>query len=112
MPSDGSSVDPSASVRLLVDTLNRNDWPALQKLLHPTLRRHSMAASESGEETASQFVQFLKAEHQTYPDAHEELLDVFVYIALYRVENGAIMESWAEWDPASDLRQLGHGMKS
>jgi hypothetical protein len=33
MRSDKSSVDPTASVRLLVDALNRNDWIALQGLL-------------------------------------------------------------------------------
>jgi predicted ester cyclase len=133
-------MDPTTAVRLLVEAINRKDWNALHALLDPGFQRHSMAAGGSGVETASQFVGFLKEEHETYPDAHEELLDVFssgtkvaarhlftgtqlgalgsylptgrrvrsVYIALYRVEDGSIMESWAEWDPAADIRQLGY----
>jgi predicted ester cyclase len=30
------------------------------------------------------------------------------YLAIYRVENGMIVEAWAEWDNLSTLRQLGH----
>ena len=30
------------------------------------------------------------------------------YIAIYRVENGRLAESWAEWDNLAGLRQLGH----
>lgn len=132
---------PIATVRELVATINRHDWLALGRLLHPDFRRHSAAASESGLETAAEFVDFLKREHDTYPDAQEEILDIFadgsrvaarhafsgtqlgpfgklpatgrrvqsVYICLYRVDEGLIAESWAEWDNATDLRQLGLG---
>jgi predicted ester cyclase len=133
-------MDSIATVRQLVDAINRSDWAALRGLLHPAFRRHSAAAGGAGVETAAELLQYLEDEHQTYPDAHEELLDIFssgskvaarhlftgtqlgalgpypptgkrvrsVYIALYRVESGLIAESWAEWDPAADLRQLGH----
>jgi predicted ester cyclase len=30
------------------------------------------------------------------------------YIAIYRITDGVIVESWAEWDNLSGLRQLGH----
>lgn len=30
------------------------------------------------------------------------------YIAIYRIEDGQIAESWAEWDNLSGLVQLGH----
>ncbi len=30
------------------------------------------------------------------------------YLAIYRIEEGRIAESWAEWDTASGLVQLGH----
>jgi len=30
------------------------------------------------------------------------------YIAIYKVEDGAIAESWAEWDNLSTLQTLGH----
>ena len=31
-----------------------------------------------------------------------------VYIAIYHVRNGQILEAWAEWDNLAGLRQLGH----
>lgn len=30
------------------------------------------------------------------------------YLAIYRLENGIIVEAWAEWDNQSGLVQLGH----
>lgn len=30
------------------------------------------------------------------------------YLAIYRIENGCIVEAWAEWDNKSGLAQLGH----
>lgn len=30
------------------------------------------------------------------------------YLAIYRIEDGRIAESWAEWDNLAGLRQLGH----
>ena len=30
------------------------------------------------------------------------------YLAIYRVEDGRIIEAWAEWDNLSGLEQLGH----
>jgi predicted ester cyclase len=30
------------------------------------------------------------------------------YMAIYRIANGVIAESWAEWDNLSGLMQLGH----
>lgn len=30
------------------------------------------------------------------------------YLAIYRLENGVIVEAWAEWDNQSGLVQLGH----
>ena len=30
------------------------------------------------------------------------------YIAIYRIEDGVIVEAWAEWDNYSSLKQLGH----
>jgi predicted ester cyclase len=30
------------------------------------------------------------------------------YIAIYRVQDGQIVEAWVEWDNLAGLRQLGH----
>lgn len=132
------TMDSIQVVRLLVAAINRADWVALEGLLDPAFRRHSLAAGSAGIETAREFIDFLKAERTTYPDAEETLLQCFtsgdmvaarheftgtqrgalgphpptnrtvrsVYIALYRVERGRLMEAWAEWDNLSDLRQL------
>lgn len=70
-------MDAVSVIRNFIAALNRNDWPTLQALLHPTFQRHSLAAEGSGEESAAEFIEFLREEHRAYPDAHEELLDVF-----------------------------------
>ncbi len=70
-------MDPISVVRQFVEAINRNDWTALERLLHPAFQRHSLAAGEPGVENATELVRFLKREHEAFPDAHEELLDVF-----------------------------------
>lgn len=30
------------------------------------------------------------------------------YLAIYRIENNTIIESWAEWDNYTSMKQLGH----
>lgn len=72
-----SSVDPITVVRRLVEAINRGDWAALRELLHPAFRRHSTAAGSTGAEDATAFVRFLQKEHKAYPDAHEDILDIF-----------------------------------
>ena len=72
-----AKVDPITVVRRFVDAINRADWEALCSLLQPEFRRHSMAAGGSGMETAVDLVRFLQKERDTYPDAHEEILDAF-----------------------------------
>jgi predicted ester cyclase len=64
-------------VRRYVDALNRHDWRAVEGLLHPAFRRYSDAAGETGVEDAAAMLDFLRKEHEAYPDAREELLDVF-----------------------------------
>jgi predicted ester cyclase len=70
-------VDPITVVRRLVEAINSSDWATLRALLHPAFRRYSMAAGGSGEENAAEFVRFLQGERHTFPDAREEILDVF-----------------------------------
>ena len=70
-------VDPITVVRRLVDAINHADWATLRALLHPEFRRHSMSAGGSGVETAAEFELFLRREHDSYPDAREEILDAF-----------------------------------
>jgi predicted ester cyclase len=64
-------------VRRLVDAINRHDWRGVEGLLHPAFRRHSLAAGKPGTENAAGFLRFLEQEHETFPDATEQLLEVF-----------------------------------
>jgi len=73
----GVDVDPIAVIGLYVEAINRNDWASLRQLLHPDFQRHSAAAGAAGEENVADFLKFLQDEHKTYPDAREELLDLF-----------------------------------
>ena len=73
----GADLDPIAVIGLYVEAINRNDWASLRQLLHPDFQRHSAAAGAAGEENVAEFLQFLQNEHKTFPDAREELLDVF-----------------------------------
>jgi predicted ester cyclase len=69
--------DSIGVVRRLVDAINRHDWRAVEGLLDPTFRRHSLAAGDAGTENAADFLRFLEREHVTFPDAREELLEIF-----------------------------------
>lgn len=71
------STDPAAVVRALIAAINRRDWAAVRALLQPGFRRYSAAAGGAGVEDADAFLRFLKGERDTYPDAHEEILDLF-----------------------------------
>ena len=71
------NADAAAVVRQLIAAINRCDWAAVKSLLHPDFRRHSAAAGSGGVEDAAAFVQFLQDERRAYPDAHEEILDLF-----------------------------------
>lgn len=127
-------------VRAFTAAVNRQDWPAVQALLTPTFRRHSVAAGLPAADSPAKLIAYLQAEYASFPDAAEEILDAFSdgtmvgvrlrfsgtqrgplgpfppsgrrmtaeYLAFYRLENGRIAESWAEWDNLSGLRQLGH----
>lgn len=55
----------------LVDAVNRQDWSAVEALVAEAFVRHSDAGGDiDGRE---QLIAFLKGEHLTFPDAHEEL---------------------------------------
>jgi predicted ester cyclase len=71
------NVDPITVVQQLVVAINRGDWAAVRLLLHAEFRRYSLAAGGSGEESAADFVEFLQNERRSFPDAREEILDLF-----------------------------------
>jgi predicted ester cyclase len=127
-----------AVVSAFVEAVNARDWERMDDLVAPGFVRHSHAAP--GARSGDDLKRFLRAEYQTFPDAHETLEDLLAegnrvaarhrfrgtqrgpmgpypptrrrmeadYIAIYRVEEGLIVEAWAEWDNLYGLVQLGH----
>jgi len=69
--------DPGAVIRQLIAAINRCDWTAVAALLQPGFRRHSAAAGGAGVEDAAAFLRFLQQERAAFPDAHEDILDLF-----------------------------------
>lgn len=110
-------------VRRFVAAVNAQDWAALIRLVAADFRRHSQAAGHdiAGREA---LIDFLRAEAENFPGAHEEIEDIIgegdklavrhrfhaviagqpvsvPYLAFYRMANGQIAEVWAEWDSAA-----------
>ncbi len=127
-----------AIVRKFVDLLNARDFEALDGIIAPNYFRHSYAGPGIGSLAdlkayfRSEFESFPDA-FETIEDLFAEGDRVAVrlsfrgtqtapmgrypstgkvmaidYLAIYRIENGKIVEAWAEWDNQAGLRQLGH----
>lgn len=126
-----------AIVRKFVDALNARDFEALDVIISPNYFRHSFAGPGIGSlaelkayfrsefesfPDAIETIQDMIAEGgrvavrisfrgtQTAPmgqyPATGKVMAVD-YLAIYRIENGKIVEGWAEWDNLAGLRQLG-----
>ena len=127
-----------AIVRKFVDVLNARDFESLDDVIAATFQRHSFAGPGIGSLAdlksyfRSEFVSFPDAV-ETIEDMITEGDRVAVrlsfrgtqsapmgnypatgkvmavdYLAIYRIENGKIVEAWAEWDNLAGLKQLGH----
>ena len=124
-------------VRAFVEAINAKDWSTLRQLVAPDFLRHSVAAGEPRVASVDDLIRFLEQEFPDACESIEDILaekdKVAVrhrfrgtqkgpmgpfppsgkvldatYLALYRVEEGRIVEAWAEWDNMAGLRQLGH----
>ncbi len=127
-------------VEAFVAAINAQDWESLAAIVAPGFVRHSYAAGAPGVRSRDDFIQYLRSEFETFPDARETIEDLLVdgdkvaarhrftgtqagrmgpypptgksmtaeYIAIYRLEQNVIVESWAEWDNLNGLVQLGH----
>ena len=127
-----------AAIRAFVDAVNQRDWERLDELVSPGFVRHSRAAprvstlDELKRYLRSEFEIFPDAV-ETIEDLVAEGDRVAVrhlftgtqlgpmgpypasgrvmeaqYLAIYRLSNGLVAESWAEWDNLDGLAQLGH----
>lgn len=125
-------------VRKFADALNARDFESLDDVIGENFVRHSFAGPGIGSLAElkayfrSEFEAFPDA-HETIRDMIAEGDRVAVrlsfrgtqtgsmgnypatgnvmavdYLAIYRIENGRIVEAWAEWDNMAGLRQLGH----
>ncbi|HEX7086833.1 MAG TPA: ester cyclase [Vicinamibacterales bacterium] len=64
-------------IRAFVDALNAHDWDALDRLVAPDFVRHSAAAGKPGVRSRDDLKAYLRRELETFPDAREEILDIF-----------------------------------
>lgn len=60
-------------VAAFVEAINAQDWRSLEGLVAPDFVRHSHAAGPPGVRSRSDLVEFLRAEFETFPDAHERI---------------------------------------
>jgi predicted ester cyclase len=65
-----------AVIRGFVDSVNTHSWDNLRVLLVPHFIRHSNAAGVPEVRSAEEFINYLKNEYVTFPDAEETLLDL------------------------------------
>jgi steroid delta-isomerase-like uncharacterized protein len=70
-------MDPKTLIQTFVEAVNRQDWGAVESLVAAGFERHSIAAGEPGVHSRSDLIRFLKAEYAVFPDATEEIADIF-----------------------------------
>jgi steroid delta-isomerase-like uncharacterized protein len=70
-------MDPKQTVQAFVDAINSQDWARLDSLVAANFVRHSIAAGEPPVRSRSDLVMFLRREFEIFPDAKEEILDMF-----------------------------------
>lgn len=65
-----------ALVRAFVDAVNTQSWQQLDLLCHRRVARHSRAAGSAAVRSLDDLKEFLRAELETFPDAHETVEDL------------------------------------
>lgn len=125
-------------VRIFAQAINERDWQRLDAVVHPDFVRHSHSAPPvRGRDALKDYLrsefEIFPDGHETIEDLVAEGDKVAVrhgfrgtqlgamgpyppsgkvmtadYLAIYRIADGRIIESWVEWDNLSGLRQLGH----
>jgi steroid delta-isomerase-like uncharacterized protein len=63
-------------VRAFVAAINAQDWARVADLVAADFVRHSQAAGQPGVHSRDDLIRFLRAELETFPDAHESIADV------------------------------------
>lgn len=72
----GLTEENKAIVAAFVEAVNAQDWQRIDALVAPDFVRHSQAAGQPGVRSRDDLKRFLLAEHQTFPDGHETLVDL------------------------------------
>ena len=65
-----------AVVRAFVEAINAHAWDRLDALVAPGVVRHSRAAGSAQVRSINELREFLRAELETFPDAHESIADL------------------------------------
>ena len=65
--------DNKEVVREFIDAANRQDWRRFDELVSPKFVRHSSTFGQGQITTRAQLRQYLSAEFETFPDAHEHI---------------------------------------
>jgi hypothetical protein len=65
-------------VREFVDSVNAQDWAALPRLVSADFVRHSSAAGSAEISSRNDLIRFLQDEYRTFPDAHEDIIEMMV----------------------------------
>lgn len=63
-------------IRQFVDAINVRDWQTLTQLMAADFCRHSHAAGQPEVRTRDEFIEYLRKEFATFPDAEESLEDM------------------------------------
>ena len=79
-----------------------------QESIFPKFKEKILDLVAEGDKVAArqQFKGTQLGEMGPYPASCKDM--EIEYLAIYRITNGAISESWAEWDNYTSMKQLGH----
>ncbi len=73
---DDNGDESERVVREFVDAVNAQDWAKLGVLVSANFVRHSAAAGSAGIRSRDDLIRFLQDEYRTFPDAHEEIIEM------------------------------------
>jgi steroid delta-isomerase-like uncharacterized protein len=75
---DANGDESKRVVREFVDAVNAQDWAKLRVLVPADFVRHSAAAGSAEIRSRDDLIRFLQDEYRTFPDAHEEIVEMMI----------------------------------
>jgi predicted ester cyclase len=68
--------DSRRILEAFVEAINAQDWESLASIVAPGLVRHSHSAGAPGVRSRDDFIEYLRGEFATFPDARETIEDI------------------------------------